>query len=384
VTFAPVATSSAGLRVVTRLPGDALAADNAFHAMVAPPTAVTVALVGSGARGDSDLYLTRALAIGDRPRFEVTSLQADALSTETLARTRVVILQDLPVGDALLARLRTFVEGGGGMIVALGPRAQLPPADWLPATVGSVEDRTRGAAAKLSGFDYGHAVFEPFRAPRTGDFSTTRVYGFRTLAARATAATLARFDGGSPALVEGTLGRGRVLIWATTLDLSWSDLALKPVYLPFVHQLVRQASGYREEPGWVTVGQAIDVSAAGASAVVLSPRGQRQTPPEGGTALEVAEPGFYDLRGAREGQSIRIVASNVDLAESDPTPVDPAEVTVAVTGQQGVGTPAGDAAPVPDDVQEQAQRLWWYLLFAGILLLIAESWLARRLAPARL
>jgi hypothetical protein len=384
VTFAPVAMTSAGLRVVTRLPGDVLVADNAFHSMVAPPTAVTVALVGSGSRGDSDLYLTRALAIGDRPRFEVNSLQADALSTETLARTRVVILQDLPLGDALLARLRTFVEGGGGLIVALGPRAQLPPADWLPATVGNVEDRTRGAAAKLSGFDYGHAVFEPFRAPRTGDFSTTRVYGFRTLMARPSAATLARFDGGTPALVEGTLGRGRVLIWATTLDLSWSDLALKPVYLPFVHQLVRQASGYREEPGWVTVGQAIDVGAADDSAVVLSPHGERQTPPEGGTALEVAEAGFYEVRGAREGQSLRIVASNVDLAESDPTPVDPAEVTVAVTGQEGGSTPAGEAAPVPDDVQEQAQRLWWYLLFAGILLLIAESWLARRLSPARL
>jgi hypothetical protein len=384
VTFPPLPMPPAGLRVVTRLPADLLAADNAFHAVLAPPTAVTVLLVGSGNRGDSDLYLTRALAIGDRPRFEATSVQADSLSAETLARTRVVVLQDLPVGDALLARLRTFVDGGGGLIIALGPKAQLPPADWLPATVGNVEDRTRGAAAKLSGFDYGHAVFEPFRAPRTGDFSTTRIYGFRTLTARPSAATLARFDGGTPALVEGTLGRGRVLLWATTLDLSWSDLALKPVYLPFVHQLARQASGYREQPGWVTVGQAIDVGTAGASAVVLSPGGQRLSPPEGGSALEVNEAGFYDVRGAREGQSLKLVASNVDLAESDPTPVDPAEVTVAVTGQPGGTGPAGEVATVPDEVQEQAQRIWWYLLFAGILLLIAESWLARRLAPARL
>lgn len=384
VTFPPIAMPPAGLRVVTRLPADVLAADNAFHAVLSPPTAVTVLLVGSGNRGDSDLYLTRALSIGDRPRFEATSAQADSLSTETLARTRVVVVQDLPVGDALLARLRTFVEGGGGLIVALGPKAQLPPADWLPVTVGNVEDRTRGAAAKLSGFDYGHAVFEPFRAPRTGDFSTTRIYGFRMMTARPAAATLARFDGGTPALVESTLGRGRVLVWATTLDLSWNDLALKPVYLPFVHQLIRQASGYREQPGWVTVGQAIDVGGSGGSAVVLSPGGQRLTPPEGGSALEVAESGFYDVRGAREGQSLRLVASNVDLAESDPTPVDPAEVTVAVTGQPGGGGPEGEVATVPDEVQEQAQRIWWYLLFAGILLLIAESWLARRLAPARL
>jgi len=43
----------------------------------------------------------------------------------------------------------------------------------------------------------------------------------------------------------------------------------------------------------------------------------------------------------------------------------------------------GGPVVVPDTVQEQAQRIWWYLLFAGILILIAESWLARRLSPVR-
>jgi hypothetical protein len=384
--FAPVTVPAAGLQVVTRVPNDLLAADNGFHAVLGPPTAVTVLLVGSGNRGESDLYLTRALAIGDRPRFEVNSAQVDALTTDTLARTRVVVLQDLPLGDALAARLKTYVEGGGGLIVALGPRGALPAADWVPATVGNVEDRTRGASAKLSGFDYGHAVFEPFRAPRSGDFSTTRVYGYRLLTARPNAATLARFDGGTPALVEATVGRGHVLVWATTLDLSWNDLALKPVYLPFIHQLVREAAGYREQPGWVTVGQAIDVPATSGSvpAVVLGPDGQRQSPPEGASALVVEQAGFYDVRGAREGQSLQVVASNVDLAESDLTRIDPAEVGVAVTGHPVGGGPAGQPTTVPDEVQEQAQRIWWYLLLAGILLLIAESWLARRLAPARL
>lgn len=50
-------------------------------------------------------------------------------------------------------------------MLALGPRASWPSgASWLPAVMTGTEDRTRGAAAKLGGFDYGHAVFEPFRA----------------------------------------------------------------------------------------------------------------------------------------------------------------------------------------------------------------------------
>ena len=50
VAFPPQSLPPAGLRVVTRLPADALAADNAFHAVLAPPAAVTVLLVGGGNR----------------------------------------------------------------------------------------------------------------------------------------------------------------------------------------------------------------------------------------------------------------------------------------------------------------------------------------------
>ena len=382
-TFAPVVFTGGAMRVATRIPADGLAVDNAFHAVVTPPQVLPVMLVGAGTRGDSDLYLTRALSIGERPRFQVTAHGAESLTPESLARTRVVILQDVPIGDAIAARLKTFVEAGGGLIVALGPRAALPAADWLPVTLQGIEDRTRGAAAKLSGFDYGHAVFEPFRAPRSGDFSSARVYGYRVLTARPGAATLARFDGGTPALVEATVGRGRVLVLATTLDLFWNDLALKPVYLPFVHQLARQASSYAEQPGWTTVGQAVDVSTGGTASVLLSPSGQRVTPPAGSSAMEVTEAGFYEVRDAREGQPLRVIASNVDLSESDLARVDPGEVSVAVTGQPGSGGSNGGPVVVPDTVQEQAQRIWWYLLFAGILILIAESWLARRLSPVR-
>jgi len=99
--------------------------------------------------------------------------------------------------------------------------------------------------------------------------------------------------------------------------------------------------------------------------------------------MEVTEPGFYEVRDAREGQPLRVIASNVDLAESDTARVDPEEVSVAVTGQPGSGGLNGGPVVVPDTVQEQAQRIWWYLLFAGILILIAESWLARRLSPVR-
>ncbi len=386
VTFAPITMAASAVRITTRIPDDGLAADNAFHVLVEPAEAVATMVVGGSGRTAADLYLMRALAIGDRPRFRATSHGIEGLTAEELSRARVVVLQDQPVSDAVAARLRTHVEGGGGLVLALGPRSSWPAgANWLPANIGDLEDRTRGAAAKLSGFDYGHAVFEPFRAPRSGDFSSTRIYGYRALTPRDGAVTLARFDGGTPALVEGTVGRGRVLVWATSLDLSWSDLPLKPVYLPFVHQLIRHASAYREQPGWLAVGQAVDLASEDHDrAIVLTPSGERRTPVEGSTAIELTEPGFHEVRDpGREGTTLRVVAVNVDPAEADLSRVDPDEVVIALAGHPGNGGTGGSPAVVPDTIQEQAQRVWWYLLFAGILLLIAETLVVRRLTPRR-
>ncbi len=60
--------------------------------------------------------------------------------------------------------------------------------------------------------------------------------------------------------------------------------------------------------------------------------------------------------------------------------MDPRELVAAVAGRAS-GEPGGfgDARP-SDEAQAQAQRLWWYLLVAGGLLLAAETLLSNRLS----
>jgi hypothetical protein len=388
--FPPVILTSPNTRGTVRIGDDALAADNAFHFVLSPPRPIAVAVV-NGARGtrDQSLYLSRALAIGESPKFEATVHGIDDLSDQVLSATRVVIMNDASPGDATAARLRRFVEGGGGLLVAYGPQATWPAtaAEFLPAMATTSVDRSRGSAAALGGLEYGHVVFEPFRAPRSGDFSAARFYGYRSATAVKDAQVLARFDDGSPALVARTVGRGRVLVWTSTLDLLWSDLAVKPVYLPFVHQMARHLADYRDRPNWSTVGQVIDLSQEGDPSkprVALAPGGGR-LPLEGeqGRVLELTEHGFYEIREQdRQAALVTVAAANVELAESDRTPVDPSEIVAAVAGNLAGNTAAAASGPLPDEAQERAQRIWWYLLFAGILLLTGESWLAHRLSRA--
>jgi hypothetical protein len=114
--------------------------------------------------------------------------------------------------------------------------------------------------------------------------------------------------------------------------------------------------------------------------VVVAPSGQRVSVEAEDGALELDEQGFYDVRTQGGGaDSAVILASNVDLTESDLTPLDPRELAAAIAGGGARGGGMGDARP-SDEAQAQAQRLWWYLLVAGGLLLAGETLVANRLS----
>ena len=161
---------------------------------------------------------------------------------------------------------------------------------------------------------------------------------------------------------------------------------MKPVFLPTLHRIVRYLSAYKEPMPWRTVGDVLEAPDATRSPraptrVVLSPSGQRiGLDGEGPDVLELTEQGFYEIRPqGKDTEPAVVVASNVDLAESDMTPLDPKEVVAAATGRANGATGSGSGAPPTDEAQESTQRVWWYLLFAGVLLLGAETVVANRL-----
>src|SRR5687768_17389181 len=388
VTFDPVIVRTRNMRGSVKVADDALATDNAFHFVVSPSEPVRVA-IGDGGSAKERLYLSNALAVGESPRFETVTRPADGLSDDDLRRSAVVILNDAGVTAPLARRLKSFVERGGGLFVATGSRARWPAdVDLLPGSIGNPEDRSRGDAARVSAPEYSHPIFEPFRAPRSGNFSTVPVYGYRSVTAAPDGQVLARFDGIAPAVLERRVGSGRVVLWASTLDKSWTDLPMKPLFLPFIQRSMRHLSQYTEPRPWLTVGQVLDASNApipkadAARRVVLTPSARRvPLQDEGSDVMELSEQGFYELRGPNNQNAV-VVAANVDSAEADLTPMDPKEIVAIATGGPGEGGSGGSGVPLTPEAQERNQRLWWYLLIAGSLLLGAETVLSNRMAKA--
>jgi Mg-chelatase subunit ChlD len=390
VTFAPFTVASRNMRGTVRLPDDALKRDNVFHFVVSPSEPVRAYLIGRSGADRSALYLTRALAIGEAPRVELTPRAPTAFTDADARAASVVILNDVQVPDDLADRLAAFVTGGGGLLLATGSSATWPSrhADIVPGMPGDPIDRMTTPPSRMGGLEYSHPVFELFRAPRSGDFSAARFYGYRSVLQPA-GQVLARFDDGSAALMERKVGAGRVLMWTSTFDLEWNDLAVKPVFLPFVHTITKYLADFSEPPASLTVGQVIPAPRKGGGhgaatnrggTIAIAPSGARVAIETEDGALELGEQGFYDVRTQGAGaDSATALASNVDLAESDLAVLDPRELAAAVAGRAS-GELAGLGTGRPsDEAQARAQRLWWYLLVAGGLLLAAETLLSNRL-----
>jgi hypothetical protein len=394
VELQPVTLEDRAVRATVRADADALAADDAFHFVLEPAPGLRVLIVEPTGR-DASLYLRRALELAEDPPFVITMKRGAMPTSAELERADVVVLNDVlpPEGEAG-RRLVEWARAGGGLVLAAGDRTA--SASWsAPAQeIGGgapnrVIERVDDGGARLGFLEYSHPVFELFRAPRAGAFGAARFYRYRPVPAgdarvagdtSATGATiLARFDDGSVALVERPLGEGRSLVWGTTFGADWTNLAREPVYLPLVHQIVKRAAGFTPAPAWSTAGQIVDVSVeADVPLVVNTPGGGRIDVPADNPLVTLHEQGFYEVREARAGGStLREHAVNVDVAESDLSVMDPAELVSALTAVAPDTRRNASQALAPAE-QEKRQALWWYLLIVVFALLTAEAVFANR------
>jgi hypothetical protein len=397
VTFPAFTLAQTFVRGKIKAGTDSLAADNVFHFVLSParPTPVML-VVRDGASAAESLYLSAALDLGSPRQFEAQVVPISKLTAPALTRTRVVIVSDVTMPGPMGPALKSFVERGGGVFAVIGARGG--PLDGeralLPGTLATPKDAASGRAETLGVIDFSHEVFEVFKTPKSGDFSGVKFFRYRPISPEAGDQVLARFADGSVAMTERRVGAGRVIAFGSTLDNSWNDLVLKPVFVPLIHQVARYLGQVEQQPAWHNAGQVIDVSQQVAaltsggtdervtSAMVVAPGGDRQTVSSAaGMSLDLREQGFYEIRPQGSATSGRpyTVAANIDPAESDLASMDAQEFTAGATGRASL-TAADRPTDVKPEESERRQSMWWYLLLVGFVLLVAESILANRLS----
>jgi hypothetical protein len=360
------------------------APDNRFYFTLNRETPAKALIVESASRGRSDsLHLQSALTTNDDLPFTFTLKTTGAVDPSGIPEYSLVVLNDAgPISGALADALTKFVEAGGQVIASAGPRTTVESFNALqrimPASLREAVQTKAGESVAITNVKFDHPIFEVFQ--ESGRLAAAHVIGYFRSEPAATATVLARFEDGSPALVESRTGKGRVLLFTSSLGPSWNDLPLTPLYLPFIHQMVRYA-GAREANSWYGLGQTFTVrkEANGQLPPVDTPAGARlsetRNTPDGDLLVTARELGFYRLRYNNQPG---FAAVDTDGAEGDFTKLNFGEFVAGVTGGTGAGEGSDAKRNLSGVEVEGRQRVWWSLLFVALLLLLAESVLARR------
>lgn len=281
-----------GFRVCeVRLADDSLRLDNKRWQILNVRRSVRVLVVdgepsGEPFRSETD-YLKVALSPGDeigRPALIETEVRMESDLLESgLNDYDVVILCNVGQFTRSEAEVvERFVAQGGGAIFFAGSQTNIPAfnevlyADGnglLPArlmdVVGSQDQSD--SFFTVDPLDYQHPIVTPFRDHEEAGLLTTKV--FRYLSSSPTddpdTKVALGLSDGSPLLVTGSYGRGRVALITTSADLDWNTWAVSPSFVPIVNELVLNLVAGKARSEGLLAGETISFPAPGGSLDVV-------------------------------------------------------------------------------------------------------------------
>lgn len=376
VTFDTVSLSRAEARLRVLLPEDGLASDDVFHAVV-PADATTRVLVVTppDARPDEYRYVEHALRIGRDPTFEV--IRATRLDRAAIPQAAAIVLLDVapPDGD-VGAALRTWVEAGGGVVLAPGERlaGRRVAISLVPVAMRGARDRATGAI--LGRPLASHPTLAAFQGDAGDGFSAVRIRRHVVIDPSDDGQVLLRYDDGAPALVTGVLGAGHLAVVAIPLDARRGDFPLQSGFLPFLRGVVGWVAGGGTGALALASGEPWQAPAQVRSPAVRGPRGDVARPSAGSRFVTLREAGFHEVHDGRvAGVASAVLAVNTAPAESDLAAMPAGELLL------GVGeVPPAAALTEPETriVAEARQQGWRWVLLALLGILIVEVLVASR------
>ncbi|NMB74580.1 MAG: VWA domain-containing protein [Myxococcales bacterium] len=341
---------------------------------------------------DELYFIERALAPdpGEGSGILSRSVAADLLREEDLVGVQAVVLANVAgLRPGLVEALRGFVRDGGGLLVAVGERldparASESYADLLVRPLRDVVTLQASAAEDGSGMAFAPAAARHPLLATPGSEEALDLSRVRTERAMVTepgggddARVVLAFENGVPALLEKTLGRGRLLLWSTTLDRDWTRWPARASFVPFWQRVCFYLAGRlgRPAPPRVDSGQPVplDLAEEGERLQVIRPDGERVALAPGQRYFEdTALCGWYEIRtdaggGPREGMPGFVVSP--PAAESDLKPISPERLAEWVGKAQLSWRAGGDGARRPLALE---------CLGLLLLLLFGEAWLVRR------
>jgi len=340
-------------RLEVRLAEDQLPLDNRRWIIMPVKKEINVLLVNGRQSGESMGRATDYLELALSPSLKEQPWQGmikpHVISEGELANTELSLYDAVVICDVALFTenerdlLKGYVQRGGGLIISLGEQVNAenynqtlfqPDAGLLPLKLLN----RRGDAQKhttLFEFDplkYQHPIIEIFKGNPDAGLETTHLYEYfqAEILPDPNTRLILNYDTNDPAIVESSLGRGKVILITTSLDRRWGTWSIWPSFPPMMNELVLYVSTGKWEKREALVGQPLEIMAL-ENQLTLSPRmiapDQEEFPLQSVldtntetrtiTFNQTFQSGIYELDWGKTSSEKTFYAVNVSPRESD-------------------------------------------------------------------
>jgi hypothetical protein len=247
----------------------------------------------------------------------------------------------------------------------------------------TIEEAGLSDYAMLSRIAFDNPLFLPLADPRYNDFTNIRFWKHRRMRCSHEHpwTVIARFDDQLPAFVEQRREAGVLWVLASGWQPSESQLALSNKFVPILARMLDPRGGRPVLEQSCTVGQSVPLPATQGLTSVTTPDGKIVAVDRDNLRFEETDkPGIYSVV---QGDTRQTFAVNLDERESHTAPLDEAQLEergVLMSESKTAAEIQAERRQMQSEELESRQKLWRWLIAGALVVLVAETLVAGRLA----
>ncbi len=406
------------------IPGDRLPTDNQRSTALLVLDQISTLVVEGTTNPDpaarDGFFLSHALVPvspdqADQYYVKVATVQPNELESSTINQYQLIFLSNVgqltPRGAQ---NLHDYVNQGGALVVF--PGSAVDPNFYdsdpnmsalLPAKLGPPQGPPSAQQfLRWQSTGYEHPLVTLWNNPDSGTLSGVQVTKYfpltlKTAAKEPTDAPqiVVKYADGEPAVIEQTVGKGKVILFSSSAMTDWTTLPIHPSFVPLLIRIVSYVTSGLGGKLNIAPGQAfsraIDSEYAGKEYSVLQPAAKERRivgEVESGEQSAFLHYGDTDHAGAYQlfvgddtkPKVVFAVQSDPDesnLAQQPKADIDPL-LAPATAFPDSSGTTSGDT-PSGTHRRVPGQELWYPLAIAALIIALLELALAHRVSQSK-
>jgi hypothetical protein len=381
------------------LSGDSQDFDN--HLFLQPLTRPTLTIVHYGVPADNSIesanyFAQRAFPSTRQREIEFQTIGPDSPPLLLSATDIHLMLVSRQLAPEETEQIQRYLEQGGVVLFTLHDDQtteslnQLVQQTEQASHLIEMETPEINGYALLTDINFEHPLFQVFQAPEYSDFTHLKFWNYRhlKLPKQVSHRVLARFDHQSPAILELTRDRGKLLVMTFGWTPRESQFALSTKFVPMLNAMLAMNDRALDVPAQFIIGQTVKLAATQQTSQIIIPDRSAIQLASGQEAFtETVQPGLYQIQNNSKAQPTRQFAVNLDISESRTEPLvrEKLEALGVQFAETGL-SPTDKTSPADLHRQaqlrelEQKQQLWRWLIVVALALLGLETVLAKWMA----